>query len=444
MELIALLLLSPGDARAEEPLPEIAVVGLHDAAAADRAFTDGASARLAEALDATGRFDALTPAEFSTQLRGREELVLSDSALGAGRRDLDDGRALFERAAPEEAVPLLRRAVERLESGTRVVGDPRALIEAWLVLGLAQASLGESAEALGAWRQVVVLEPDRALDPVNYPPKFVSLFDEARAQVTGALAGALTVDTALEGEVLVDGRSVGSARPGAPLELSGLPAGTHYVTLRGDDGGFHVDAVALTAGASALVEVREGAWSLGRPAESDAERSSQIAALYGALGEYGGADFLLVGGVVDDALSLCLYAPRSRTFSKALSIEADGDAFGAAEDLLGTLAGYATASGGIRTDRTSIEPPPLDISSNAALTGLLFDPADPVAAQEDTGGRRWLLWGGVGALAVGGAVTAAVLLTGEDEAPSTPDEVDDGPSTTDPAPGGTVTVGPLP
>ena len=118
----------------------------------------------------------------------------------------------------------------------------------------------------------------------------------------------------------------------------------------------------------------------------------------------------------------------------------NNDAYSAAQDLLGSLSSYATTGGGIRTDRTSIEPPALDISANGALSWLLFDPPEPpltAAVPDDGGDRRGLLWVGVGAVAAGGATAAVILASGDEPIP-------DEPTTVEPEPGGTITVGPIP
>jgi hypothetical protein len=436
MQSISLLLhllcgLSPAAA-----LPEVAVVGVH-IPGVDAEAAEATNETLAQALEATGKVEALRPAELAPRLRGREELIISDAALNRGVAALDSGRALFERADTEGAIPLLEQAVARLDEGTRAVGDPKELVEAWLLLGLAQASQGDSEAALESWQAVAVLDPDLELDSIRYAPKIVDLFNQARAAAAEASSGTLTVSSAggSAGEVRVDGRPVGRA----PLSLEGLPAGTHYVILDTDDGARHLAVADLVAGEDLDLFVSEQSASLGRPAEDAVGRAVQTSELYKALGKYGETGLFLVGGVTEDRVSLCLYAPRTNTFSKALTAESGGDPAGALQDLVPSLASYLTESGGIRTDRVSPQVPGLDISANPVLTRLLFEPEDAPAevavvdGGEDGRGGRWLLWAGAGAVAAGGATAAVILLTGEEQ--------QDPPENTG---GGTVVFGPIP
>jgi len=428
--------------------PEVAMVGLHvPGASLDEAAS--ANAAFAEALVATGRLEVVTPEAFADRIRGRESLIVRDAALNRGEAALNDGRALFDAADTEGAIPLLERAVERLEEGTRAVGDPRELVSAYLLLGLAHASQGDNASALESWHTVAVLDPTLELDAVRYAPKIVTLFDEARAMAVGASGGSLTVTLSdgASGEVLIDGRSVGPA----PASVDGLPAGTHYVTVDTDAGARHLAVAELDEGAPLELVVSSQSASLGRPSDTPVGRAVQTGELYRALGEYGDTPLFVVGGVVtgdsddrsDDRVALCLYAPRSQTFSKALTAEVGDDALGAMMDLVPSLATYLTEGGAVRSDRVSPQVPGLDISANPLLTQLLLAPepvsggGGEVAGGDDERGPRWLLWAGAGVVVAGGATAAVVLLSDDGEGGTEPDsEYPEG--------SGSVVFGPIP
>lgn len=432
--LIHLLTLAAG----AEALPEVAVVGLH-VPGVDLEDAEAVNDRFIEALADSGKVAVVPPEELAGRIQGRESLIIRDAALNRGQEALREGRALFERADTEGAVPLLERAVARLEEGTRAVGDPRELVEAHLLLGLAYASLGDNSSALLSWNEVAILDPSLELDPIRYAPKIVTLFNEARELAAQSQAGALTVTSAggAAGEVLVDGRPVGPA----PAVVEGLSAGTHYVVLDTEDGARHLAVAELLEGEPLDLSVSEQSAALGRPADDPVGRAVQTGELYKALGEYGETALFLVGGVVDgdggEQVSLSLYAPRSRTFSKALMSDAGDEPASAMLDLVPSLTNYINDSGGIRSDRIAPQVPPLDISANPLLTRLLFDPAPPTApadegaTDDEGGGRRWLLWTGVGVVAAGGAATAAVLLLSEGDEPSEDNT-------------GTVVLGPIP
>jgi len=371
------------------------------------------------------------PDDFAGRIRGRESLIVRDAALHRGQETLNDGRALFDAADTEGAIPLLESAVERLEEGTRAVGDPRELVSAYLLLGLAQASQGDNASALESWHTVAVLDPTLELDAVRYAPKIVTLFDEAHSMALGAMGGSLTVSLAdgTSGEVLIDGRSVGPA----PAVVEGLPAGTHYVTVDTDAGGRHLAVADLMEGAPTELVVSGESASLGMHSETPVGRAIQTGELYRAVGEYGETALFVVGGVVSDdgaadRVALCLYAPRSQTFSKALTAEAGDDPVSAMMDLVPSLATYLTDAGSIRSDRVSPQVPGLDISANPILTRLLLDPqpvstagAGASAGEDGERGARWLLWAGAGVVVAGGATAAVVLLTDDGGEGTEPD-----------------------
>ena len=401
-----------------QSLPRLAVVGVHvDGMDAERATQ--LSDELVTALEASGKVDALTVAEVAGQLRGREELVLEELAVRRGQASLADGRALYSRADYEGAVPLLERAARRLEDGLVVVGDPNDLVGAWLELGVARASLGDADGAAEAWAGVAVLDPSRLLDPVAYPPKMVEQFGAAREAVLAEDGATLTV-VATGGEVfevLVDGREA----PGGVA--SSLPPGEHHVWVRGAGELRGYTTVELQAGESRELTLDLEPGRFGADAQSPVQRAILTQELYRALGEYADVDLVLVAGETGEgSVSLCLYAPRSRSFSKAMTGEAGGDPSGTILDLVPALTGYVSEAGSIRSDRVSPQVPPMDVGANAALRSMLFDPAPAITApvatgggeqagEDDEGGRRWLIWAGAGAVVAGGGATAAVLMT---------------------------------
>ncbi len=400
-----------------QALPSVAVVGAH-IEGLDTSAGEQLASELVTALESGGKVDALTTDEVAALLRGREELVLDELAVRRGAASLTDGRALYSRADYDGAIPLLERAARRLQDGLVVVGEPRDLVDAWLELGVARASIGDETGAVDVWSQVAVLDPSRALDPVAYPPKMVDLFQEARDAVLAEDGANLSVrvDGGAE-EILVDGR----VAPGGTAER--LPPGLHHVWVRGLGGSRGYATVELQAGESRELELELGPGRFGPEAQSPVQRAILTQELYRALGEYADVDLVLVAGETGEgSVSLCLYAPRSRSFSKAMTGEHGGDPAGTIVDLVPALTGYVSEAGNIRADRVSPQVPPMSVEHNVVLRQMLFDPepaiapAVAVAVGDDgdaEGGSRWLLWAGAGAVVAGGGATAAVLMTRE-------------------------------
>jgi len=387
-------------------LPQVAVVGVHVAQLdADRGAR--LSQELVDALELSGRLDGLAPDEVAVRLRGREDLVVEGMAMRAGVDLLRSGRLLYERAQPDQAIPELQRATRALGHGALITGQTRDLIEAWLLLGLAEFGMGNLDSAHAAWRQVAILAPNRELDPLNYPPKVIDQFNTVRDEVGGQLQATLQVSTGdRDAEVFVDGRSVGTS----PVSIEGLAPGQHFVYAIDEQGHRAGRRVPLEPGAGVSVEFGMDAYQLGIASSKTAGKARQTRELYEALGQHVQTDLILLAGLSGEGfVSVQLYSPRSGNFSKTITAEALDEPVQAILDLVPAVAGYATESGDIRTDRVALEVPALDVTSNAVLTRILLErgvepaPPPPVAPATSGGGNaKWIAVGGA-ALVAGGA-----------------------------------------
>lgn len=416
----------PGDG------PEIAVVGMHVPGQ-----TDESSLRLAlqvsNAIDDNGGA-AVRPKEVHLALQGREALVLEAAALGAGRSKRDEGRILYDRADFEGAIPVLVDAVSAIEKGMAGTGDPRDLISALLLLGQAQWSIGETDAAADAFRRVIVLEPSRQLDPVNYPPKIVRFFNETRDGVLSLEKGSVQLQIPDRNTVLIDGREV----------LSGtvkLVPGLHYALITGPDGERSYRMVMVQAGEAQSLQVRPKARNLGAVVGFETAAPEGTRQLYGALGTHAGSGLLLLGGVLDNGdAALQLYEVRTGSFSQVASKRAGSGPGEALEDLVPVVLANLTETGTLRTDRVAYDAAALPVSENPMLAGLLLDPEPLVELEAERRRPTWLVWAGVGTVAVGGATVAAVTLA----AASGGDDPGDQPEPGGGGDGGVILVGPFP
>lgn len=410
--------------------PEVVVVGLHvPGRDGDAAVED--AARLAEALEATGKVDALSPAEAGARIAGRETLILDAYALGPGRERLREGRVLYDRAQPDQAIPVLEQAADLLAAGLAVSTDARDLHEALTLLAMAHVGMGNETQAKAAFRRSATLDPSRQLDAVNFPPRVIELFDATRAELTKASPAHVEVRGAEGAIVWVDGRRVGTA----PLADVPVVAGEHYVLVRDAEGRSHFATVAVDAGGRATVDASGLARTLGEPAGDAAGKSRQVRELYRSVGTHTDRAVVLLGGVTSNGqVAAQLYSPASGHFSRAMTGDAGGDPAGAIADLAPALVGYLTEQGEVRPDRVSTQVVALDVSTNDVLAGMLLNPqAAKPQVVEVTRGPKWWVWAGIGALAAGGGAAAVVALTGDDE-PSGTQVKDDG----------TIVFGPVP
>ena len=407
---------------------EVGVAGAHLPGASEaevEAFTE----RLADALEATGRFKAVRPDEMALRLQGRQDLVLSDFALDRGKEWLDEGRVLSGRFLFDQSIPMLQRATQGLSETVALTGEVGLLADAWLELGLAHAGSGQADSARAAFEEVAILQPDRLLNPVDHAPKNVALYQEARGGVLGRPSASLRVEMAGEGafRVEVDGKDLGPA----PVLVSDLPAGRHYLRVLGEGTQRNHGSLVLREGEERLIQVEPQKGTLGVTAESPAGRARQVKALYIALGKYAETALVLVAGESSDgALVLFLHGVESGQFSQALSIQGTGDP-AAMIPLLPALEGTLSESSGLRMDRVSSDVPSLDVNSNPVLTSLLLEPVvnEPgLLPVQAAGAPRWVVWAGAGALAAGGVVAVGVALNAGEKEPE----------------GGTVVLGPIP
>jgi hypothetical protein len=389
---------------------EVAIVGMHVGGQSDEAALDNAT-RLADAIDKAGGVVAVPPGEVRARLSGRESLVVEDAFLGPGRDKLEEGRVLYERADLSGAIPPLRDAVEALTGGLAGTPDTRDLIDALLMLGLAHLFTGDADGATAAFRQVVILDPTRELDPVNYPPKAVSFFGDVRSTTLEAKKSRLFVEMPGDATLYVDGKESLSTS----LQL---PPGAHYVLVEGGGGKRAFQAVVLAEGDDKRLRIRLERAVLAEAGTTDDARAEQTQLLYAALGRHANAGLLVLAGETGQGeVALQLYEARTGNFSKAVTADAGGDPVGSILDLVPTLAQYVSDNGTLRTDRVSPRTTGLNVTTNPLLASILLDPEPIVETVTVTRKTPWYLWAGVGVLAAGGATATALLLDSGGEDP---------------------------
>jgi|GEM_PF-1245420 len=419
-----------GEAAAQD-LPELAVIGLHiEDFPGERARVDvGLLQRIAERSESV---QVVGPDVLSERLQGREELVLEGFLLSSGRKDLDEGRRLYERAAPGEAIPFLEKAAGALEQGIIAGADNRYLLESLLLLAQARATAGDRPGALSAFERVVEIDALLELDTVNYPPKMVQIFEEARVRALGRGTGAVMVNTAEPGALVwLDGRAVGKT----PVTVDPVVAGEHYLVVEGSDGRRTMQTVRVEADRDADMVAVLDAYLLAPAASGMKSRSTQVRRLYRALGEHLRTDLVLIGGQTPDGqIRLQLYVPKSDRFSKSVSFPAGDDPYAAASRVLPGLLSFVRANGDLETERVSAKALPLRVDANPVMTRVLFEevtvePPVTTAVAAPIASQDWLIWTGAGVLGAAGVFgLSSLVFNGEDEGRQR----------------GSVTVGPLP
>lgn len=406
---------------------EVAVVGLH----VDRltpAAAQEASDKVVEALAEGGKVKVIEPDALGKRIAGTEQYILDAYALGSARDRVKEAQVLYDRAELDQVVPLLDEVVEDLGVGLAYATNARDLRDALVLQGMALQGMGNADGARGAFRRAATLDVSAELDPVNYPPAVVALYEDVRTQLQALTPATLNVSASTEATVSLDGRTLGTA----PIKGLELVPGEHYLLVRAPDGAASFNVLDVSAGQQVVRNELLERHGVGEAKADASGRSKQTKELYKAVGSYTKGTILLLAGTTPTGVAVQLYSPSSGNFSRALTSEAGDDPVAAICDLVPSVASFIGDNGDIRADKVSPQVVPLDIGANDTLARLLFEEKKPETIVIREGAKKgvpWWVWAGTGAVvAGGGAAVAVVLLTQE-------------PETTD---NGTITVGPVP
>jgi hypothetical protein len=132
---------------------------------------------------------------------------------------------------------------------------------------------------------VAILQPDRLLNPIDHAPKNVALYQEARQVVLGRPPASLRVETVGDGafQVEVDGKDLGPA----PVLVSDLPAGRHYLRVLGEGAWRSHGSLVLREGEERLVQVEPERGTLGHTAGKNSPEARLMVSGQMQLGLFG-------------------------------------------------------------------------------------------------------------------------------------------------------------
>jgi hypothetical protein len=357
------------DARAERST-ELVVVGAH--------VQDDSGLDLLDSVHRLPGVKPVGPEAVRARIGGRGSRIVDDALLADGRRLLAEGRVLFEHADLETAKDRITAAVTALEKGMSGSTDGRPLVEALLVQGNLGLAMGEREAGRSAFRQVLLMDPERELDPVHYPPKVLALFQEVRSEVLKVPFGSLSVEVDdARASIHVDGRHMGEGS----MVVKSLPAGRHHVLVSGSSGRRTYASVEIQSGRKLSFRPELSDYYIGQPARSEAEREIQTASLYRSLGDQTTEGLVLIAGETGvDEVAVQLYETRTGNFSTVLRSEASGDASGAIVAILPGVIDFLTPSGGLKPGSVSTEGLGLNLSTNPIVSRVLFQTESSVMA----------------------------------------------------------------
>lgn len=138
------------------------------------------------------------------------------------------GEELLRRGKAEPARIKLEQASRHLAE-VLAWTSKQELARAQFLLGAALAVDGEKKAAIAAFVALLAWRADFVADPEIWPEKVLPLWEKAQQKVTKLDGGSIEISSSPEGAMAyVDGRFVGFT----PTVVEGLPAATHYVTVR--------------------------------------------------------------------------------------------------------------------------------------------------------------------------------------------------------------------
>jgi hypothetical protein len=223
-----------------------------------------------------------------------------DPAAGAkAEEQLSRAREALEDSEFDKAAKLLEKVVKLLEDNADALPDLRLLPEAYLQAGVACFRDGREDEGDDFLNKAVHLAPERKLDPADYPPIFIRVYDRARYNVLRRPRGRLEVKAAPGTTVFFDGRNLGKT----PLALEEALPGQHWVRVERPGEPVLVRRVELKSKQTTVVDFggggeAEAAPVVGASAAIAANRLEDVhLAQLKAAGAKAGADLVMFGAI---------------------------------------------------------------------------------------------------------------------------------------------------
>jgi hypothetical protein len=217
----------------------------------------------------------------------------AEALISQAKESVDD-------ADLEKAAKSLEKAVKLLEDNADALPDLRLLPEAYLQAGVVYFQDGREDDGDELLNKAVHLDPERRLDPADYPPVFIRVYDRARFNVLRRPRARIEVKAPQGSSVFLDGRNVGKA----PVNLEEALPGVHWIRVERPGEPVLVRKVDARSKQTTVVELGAPAAPADEAPAADAAAgiaANQVAAEHvaqlRAAGTKAGADLVLFGGI---------------------------------------------------------------------------------------------------------------------------------------------------
>ena len=161
---------------------------------------------------------------------GTEAALFSSSSswLKNAKRDLEEGKNLYNDLGIEEAIEKLKSALKSVENNIDKTIDMSLLSEIILYLGASNKLLEEDELAESYFSTYISINPDAKIDDPAFSDEVVSAFDEVKNDRKNVGKGSVKVECNEDGAlVFIDGRIAGMT----PVILRGVSDGKHYYRI---------------------------------------------------------------------------------------------------------------------------------------------------------------------------------------------------------------------
>lgn len=164
----------------------------------------------------------------------------SSAAIVQAETLYTQGIGLLTAGEDKKAAEAFQRAVDLMEQNIGDLQNYDVLADALSNLSLAYYNAKFDLDARKRMKDFAHLRPDATLDPEKYAKELIDVLTDEQKKVKSAGAGVLGVTANIEGsKVFVDGVEKGVT----PTTLTDVTFGTHYMVVRGPNGGIWVDKI---------------------------------------------------------------------------------------------------------------------------------------------------------------------------------------------------------
>ncbi|MFH1810318.1 MAG: PEGA domain-containing protein [Pseudomonadota bacterium] len=330
--------------------------------------------------------EAEAPAPVETD-GGSVDMDVGKGDLTKAFKALNTAEKFMKKYRFDQAIGQYQKALETFDAAAPALEEVDAVADAYIKLGVAAFRRSKEDLAEQALAQAVVLDPERTLDPREYPPLLLRVYDDIFRKTLSKPRGTIAIEATVSGaEVFYNGKSVGAT----PIKLNGVPPGRHFVRVVKEGAGVWGQRIEVKSGETVEIKAELGG---GAKVATGGNGLTAVAAAIGAnrvdvvvadaaagLAKAEGAQFAMFGGLRKGEASIPVHTflvdAESGALYRLIDLDIDLDmlslsieAFKLGEDLSNLVqapgtdlgAGPHTIVRGVSSEEASAGPAEVDV-----------------------------------------------------------------------------------